>query len=49
MPTVTIFDFKSLAHVLAAGDDGPPIGQMLSTELWGEAYTVFRDWLMRCN
>jgi hypothetical protein len=46
---VNIFDFKAIAHVLAAGDDGPPIGQALSTELWPEALAIYRDWLVRSN
>jgi hypothetical protein len=47
--TVKTFAFKLLAHVLAAGDDGPPIGQALSTQIWTEAYARFRDWLIRIN
>jgi hypothetical protein len=46
---VQIFDFKSLAHVLAAGDDGPPIGQALSIDLWLAALAIYRDWLVRSN
>jgi hypothetical protein len=46
---VRIFNFRLLAHVFAAGDDGPPIGQMLSTELWCAALAIYRPWLVHYN